>query len=143
MSYNDPTDPEALTFNVTPPAATPVGVRGTSPQPIPADPLPNSIAAPPTPVAVPSATGAVVGGQPVASPSSPPTPIQTQRSASVASAQLVPVSPTQPPVIVPVVQTATVAAGAASGVTATSTFPGATVAPQTPATTTPGTTVQS
>lgn len=131
MSYNDPKDVEAvLQVPPTPPAATPALVRGTVSQPVPSDPIPQKIGAPPTPVAVPSAAGVVVGVAPLAAPSSPPKPIQTQAAARSASVQLVPVDPPAQQTLDKLTQTTL----ATDGVNA---------APQTPATTTPGTVTQS
>lgn len=126
MSYNDPTDVQAaLETAPTPPTATTAFTRSLVPFSVPADPLPNKIAAPSTPVGIALPIGGVVGGTPAAPPTvdlSKP-PVQTQRRAASASVQLVPVPPTQPPAISALLQTPTAAA-------------------QTPSTTTPGVLVQ-
>src|SRR6267142_5488889 len=91
MSYNDPTDVEAvLEVPPTPPALTPVGVAA-----------PDAQAAlqtkPPPPSSSPSGTPHNVPGLSL--------PVQTPRAPAGASAQLVPVEPPRTPVIAPTTQT--------------------------------------
>lgn len=111
MSYNDPTDIEAvLEVPPTPPAATPAGVSGPAAQ--------SALQVQPAPLA------GSPSGEPLPAPSGPPLPIQTPPSARAASKQLVPV-PAPLPVIAPTTQTPL----SVDGVDAT---------PQTPQTTQPG-----
>ncbi len=130
MSYNDPTDIEAvLQKPVTPPAASPVLRRERVPFSVPFDPIPNAIAAPPTPVGVPVSPAASPSMVAVPQPSGPPLPIQSQNPADPAALQLVPVAPVQPPIIAPSTTTPLIINGVAS-------------TPQRPDLTTPGVTVQ-
>ena len=117
MSYNDPTDSEAvLQVPPAPPAATPAGVGA---------PVAQSALQMPSPLLTSSPSGV-----PVAPPSNPPAPVQTQSSAKHASLQLLPTEPVSPPVIAPTTQTPL-------------TVDGVDAAPQTPQTTQPGTLNQS
>ena len=140
MSFNDKTDIEAVLqvppanspsppLPTLPPTVTVGLVRGRMASSGPADPIPNSIASPPTAIGVPVAPAASPSGVPVPAPTSPPKFIQTQPSARPASVQLVPVPPTSPPAI--------------SALTQTLVVNGVNQVPQTPLTTTPGTVTQS
>lgn len=133
MSYNDPIDVEAvLQVPPAPPAATPSLRRERAPFPIPADPLPNAVALPPTPVAVPLPIGGCggVASVPQSTALSTLPPVQAPPPPRSASVQLVPVPPPLTPTISALLQTPLVVNGQNS-------------TPQTPGTTTPGTTTQS
>ncbi len=138
MSYNDPTDVEALLeVPPTPPAATPSGVAAAAGLTLTPPTTPPAATPSGVPVSVtqsvlqvqPAPFAASPSGVAVPAPSGPPLPIQTQPSAKPASLQLVPV-PAPLPVIDKLTQTPLTVDGVAS-------------TPQTPLLTTPGTLNQS